>query len=119
MLSIKSGKYRITIYRQPNGKVPFTDWILELDKGFRSRITARVARFEDGHFGDHKSLGDGVFEARFFFGPGYRVYFAVHKRELILLLVGGDKSTQDVDVRNAKEFFMTYLEDQKNANKKS
>jgi putative addiction module killer protein len=119
MLSIKSVKYRIKIYQQPSGKEPYTDWVSDLDKGIRARINARIARFEDGHFGDHKALGDGVTEARFFFGPGYRVYFAIHKGELILLLTGGDKSTQDADVRKAKEFFSSYLEGHKNANKKS
>lgn len=81
------------------------------------RIGARITRFEDGHFGDHKNLGDKVFEARIFIGPGYRVYFAIHKGEVILLLTGGDKSTQKKDVRKAKEFFKEYMEVQ-NANKK-
>lgn len=119
MLSIKSAKYCIKIYRQPSGNEPFTDWVSGLEKGIRSRIGARIARFEDGHFGDHKALGDGVTEARFFFGPGYRCYFGIHKGELILLLTGGDKATQYADVRKAKEFFRSYLEDHKNANKKS
>ena len=118
MVSIKSVKYRILVYQQSNGKAPYDEWAATLDKQVRARITARIARFEDGHFGDHKQLGDGVYEARFFIGPGYRVYFAIHKGELLLLLTAGDKSTQDKDVRKAKEFFKAYLE-VKDANKKS
>lgn len=90
-----------------------------LDKPVRARISARVARFEDGHFGDHKPLGDGVVEARFFIGPGYRIYFAIHDGFIVLLLTGGDKSTQDKDIVKAKEFWGRYLEEEKNAKKKS
>ena len=89
----------------------------DLDKAIRARINARIARFEDGHFGDHKALGDGVLEARFFFGAGYRVYFAIHNDQVVLLLTGGDKATQTSDVSKAKEFFKSFLEVQ-NANKK-
>ena len=78
---------------------------------------ARIARFEDGHFGDHKSVGDGVTEARFFFGPGYRVYFHISGDQIVLLLTGGDKATHTNDVETAKKFLISYLEDQ-NANKK-
>ncbi|PWU18278.1 MAG: addiction module antitoxin RelB [Bdellovibrio sp.] len=84
----------------------------------RSRVSARVARFEDGHFGDHKTLGAGIYEARIFVGPGYRVYFANHDGCVILLLRGGDKATQNKDVQQAKEFFKNYSE-VRNTNKKS
>jgi len=112
-------KYRIQVYQQDNGKAPYEEWAADLDKPVRARISARIARFEDGHFGDHKQLGDGVYEARFFIGPGYRVYFALHDGQLILLLTGGDKSSQDQDVRKAKGFFKAYLKEVINANKKS
>ncbi len=118
MIFIISVRYNIRVYQHTNGKAPFTDWVGDLDKAIRARINARIARFEDGHFGDHKSLGDGVLEARFFFGPGYRVYFAICNDQLILLLMGGDKSTQSADVNSAKEFLKSFLE-VKSANKKS
>jgi putative addiction module killer protein len=76
MIFIKSVKYRIQVYLQTSGKAPFEEWAATLDKPLRSRITARISRFEDGHFGDHKSVGESVFEARFFFGSGYRVYYS-------------------------------------------
>lgn len=111
-------KYRIQVYQQSNGNAPYEEWVVSLDKTMQARVNARIARFEDGYFGDHKLLGDGVYEARFFIGPGYRVYFSLHKSDIILLLTGGDKSTQNKDVKKAKAFFKTYLE-VKNANKKS
>lgn len=88
-----------------------------MDGSIRARINARIARFNEGHFGDHKSIGDGVLEARFFFGPGYRVYFHISGDQIILLLSGGDKATQTEDIENAKKFLKSYLEDQ-HANKK-
>lgn len=118
MISINSGPYRIRVYLHDNGKAPFEEWIQKLDGAIRARISARVARFEDGHFGDYKSVGDGVIEARFFFGSGYRIYFAIYEDQIILLLTGGDKSSQGDDITKAKLFLKFYLEEQ-NANKKS
>jgi putative addiction module killer protein len=119
MISIKSARYVIKVYQGANNKAPYTEWVSGLDRGVRARINARVARFEDGHFGDFKSIGDGVIEARFFFGAAYRVYFTICGDELIILLIGGDKSTQGLDIRKAKEFLKLYLRGYKNANKKS
>ncbi len=118
MLLIVLVKYHIKVYLQNNGRAPYSEWIESLDGSVRARIVARIARFEDGHFGDYKSVGDGVIEARFFFGSGYRIYFSIQNDQIILLLTGGDKSTQDKDVDKAKEFLKSYLE-VSNANKKS
>lgn len=117
MIHIIPRPYVIKIFYQENGKAPYSEWIKTLDSSIRARVAARIARFEDGHFGDYKAVGGGVFEARFFFGSGYRIYFSVHSGEIILLLTGGDKSTQTDDLEKAKEYLKTYLEDQ-NANKK-
>lgn len=117
MIPIKSKKYVIKTFILENGRTPFSEWIRSLDGSLRARISARIARFEDGHFGDHKPIGDGILEARFFFGPGYRVYFSIYGAEIVLLLMGGDKDTQPDDIEKAKEFLKNYLEDQ-NANKK-
>ena len=110
-------KLTIRIYLHKNGNEPFTEWIEDWDGAIQARINARIARFEDGHFGDHKSVGDGVLEARLFFGSGYRVYFSVQGNQIVLLLTGGDKSTQNKDIEQAKEFLKLYLE-VSNANKK-
>ncbi|MEZ0296712.1 MAG: type II toxin-antitoxin system RelE/ParE family toxin, partial [Candidatus Methylacidiphilales bacterium] len=82
-----------------------------LDFRNEERISARTSRMEKGQFGDIKALGGGLYESRFFFGSGYRVYFGEHKGKIILLLNGGDKATQRRDIAKAKEYWLTYLED--------
>ena len=66
--------------------------------------------FETGNLGDHHSVGDGVWEARCDFGPGYRIYFGKAGSAIVLLLLGGDKSTQRADIRRAREYWAHYLE---------
>jgi len=77
----------------------------------QARIQARVLRFELGNLGDHKSGGGGVWEARLDFGPGYRLYFGQDGAVVILLLCGGDKSTQKKDIRQAKAYWERYLKE--------
>lgn len=118
MISIKSENYIIKIFSLDNGKAPYLEWINNFkDKNTKLRITARIARFARGHFGDCKSLGDDIFEARFFFGSGYRVYFSVQNEQIVLLLTGGDKSSQFADIQKAKRYLGIFLEGE-NANKK-
>lgn len=82
----------------------FKDWFNTLrDVKAQSKIAGRIARFELGLMGDVKSVGDGVSEARIDFGPGYRLYFTRRGTQLILLLIGGDKSSQQRDIAKAKE----------------
>lgn len=69
----------------------------------KSRIQARIDRLAFGHIGDVKSLGEGIFELRVFCGPGYRVYFMQKGDALIVLLAGGDKSSQQKDIERAKQ----------------
>lgn len=82
----------------------FAKWLDELsDLRGRARILARIERLRGGNFGDWKSLGDGVGELRVDSGPGYRVYFTRVGSEIVVLLAGGDKSSQARDIRKAKE----------------
>ena len=84
-----------------DGKNPYRERLDTLDATPRARIQARALRFSTGNLGDHKSVGGGVWEARVMFGPGYRIYFGKDGAQLVLLLLGGDKSTQTVDVARA------------------
>lgn len=71
------------------------------------RIQARIDRVEDGNFGDVAPVGEGVSEMRVHFGPGYRVYFTQRGLDVVILLAGGDKSTQGKDIKNALELART------------
>jgi putative addiction module killer protein len=82
----------------------FNDWIEKLkDTTWKAKILARIKRAELGNLGDHKSLGERVFEMRINFGPGYRLYFSKVKGVIIILLSGGDKSSQLKDIKKAKQ----------------
>jgi len=71
------------------------------DRQARARINARIRRLSLGNFGDVKPIGEGVSELRIDFGPGYRVYFVQRGQMLVVLLAGGDKHTQDRDIKKA------------------
>ena len=82
--------------------VAFADWFGELgDRKAQATIAKRIVRLESGLPGDVRAVGDGVMEARIHFGPGYRLYYVQRGAELIVLLCGGDKSTQDRDIARA------------------
>lgn len=92
------------------GRSPFREWLDTLDLPVRARIQARVLRCEMGNLGDHKSVEGGVWEARLMFGAGYRIYFGKDGNSIIVLLVGGEKSSQSEDISRAKGFWRDYLE---------
>ena len=90
----------------------FTKWLEALkDLRAKARILARIDRMRFGNFGDVSSVGEGISEMRIFYGPGYRVYFVQRGSEVVILLSGGDKSTQSKDITKAKEI-ARQLEDQ-------
>jgi putative addiction module killer protein len=99
--------WNISYYKNKYGKEPARDWLFSLrDSVGRSVILIRLKRIEQGNFGDCKSLGDGVNELRISFGPGYRLYFAIDANNaLIILLIGGDKSSQGRDIEKAKKYW--------------
>ncbi|MBO7583167.1 MAG: type II toxin-antitoxin system RelE/ParE family toxin [Treponema sp.] len=82
----------------------FSNWLKKLkDNVAKVSIARRIVRLENGNFGDSKSVGEGVFELRIDVGQGYRVYFTNKDNTIIILLVGGDKSSQDKDIKAAKD----------------
>lgn len=94
--------YELKQYSDANGNNLFAEWLNSLkDRQGLARIAARLLRLENGNFGDCKSVGDGVWELRIDMGPGYRVYYAIENKKLILLCHGGDKSSQSTDIIKA------------------
>jgi putative addiction module killer protein len=82
----------------------FDRWLSDLaDERARTKIASRVARLRFGNVGDVKPVGQGVSEMRVHHGPGYRVYYKQTGKTILVILCGGDKSTQDKDVKRAKE----------------
>ena len=82
----------------------FSRWFEKLkDRTARAKIAIRIRRISLGNFGDVKPVGEGISELRLNYGPGYRVYFAQRGSQLIVLLAGGDKTTQSADIKKAKK----------------
>ena len=104
---------KLQIYQHSNGRVPFTEWLESCDQKTQARIQARLTHLAGGNFGDWKSIGEGVFESRFHFGAGYRIYFGIVGNTIILLLCGGDKSSQTRDIERAKTYWQNYKETQR------
>lgn len=88
---------------------PYRKWFENTrDLKTKARIEVRLSRIELGNFGDHKPVGDGIFELRFTFGSGYRVYYGLDGESVVLLLLGGDKNTQTNDIQKAKKYWSDY-----------
>jgi putative addiction module killer protein len=100
--------YEIKIFFR-DGKEPYFDWLLALrDVQARARIRTRIDRLTLGNMGDCRALDGGLFELRIDWGAGYRVYFSKLGKTVVLLLCGGDKSTQQADIKTAKKFLKEY-----------
>jgi putative addiction module killer protein len=100
----------LTVYQDADGNEPFTNWFNSLrDVQGRQRIGTRLRRLEQGNYGDCQSIGEGISELRMFFGPGYRVYFGEEGDNIVLLLCGGDKSSQTQDIEVAKAYWKEHL----------
>ena len=96
-------------YVTVDGQAPFDNWYNSLrDSKISTIIDKRLNRVILGNLGDCQSLGEGVFELRIDYGPGFRIYFGQVGTTIIILLCGGDKSTQDRDIRQAIEYWTDY-----------
>ena len=92
-----------------SGLVPFDAWFDSLrDKRMQAAVDARLARVRAGNFGDCKSVGGGVSELRIAFGPGLRVYFGLHGQKIVVLVGGGNKSSQTRDIRQAQQLWQQF-----------
>jgi putative addiction module killer protein len=101
--------FSVREYLTADGHSPFNEWLQGLrDLKARARIRTRLDRVSLGNLGDHASVGEGVFELRFFFGPGYRVYYGLEGDTKMVLLGGGTKDTQKRDIRIAKVYWNDY-----------
>lgn len=100
-------EYSISNYVDDNGKEPIKDWLKSQDSATRKRILLRFDRLKDGNFGDYKQLDEYLYELRFNFGSGYRVYYTIENNIIVLLINGGDKKSQVKDIKKAKEIITT------------
>ena len=99
-----------------NGRVPFDDWFESLrDLRLQAAVDSRLARVRVGNLGDHKRVGAGVSELRVNAGPGLRIYYGEHGKQVVILLGGGDKATQTRDIHRAKQLWQQWLEFNKHA----
>jgi putative addiction module killer protein len=105
--------WTIQIYVTKDDVCPFEEWLETLDPQFQIRIDVRLDRLKLGNFGDCKSVGDGIFELRFTFGPGFRIYYGIAGKHIVLLLFGGSKKNQDKDIKTAHKFWKAFQDDQK------
>lgn len=101
----------VKLYGESGSKVPYLKWIDSIkDKEIRIRIQQRIRRLELGNFGNCKALKDGIYELKLDFGPGYRIYYGLEGKTIVILLCGGNKSTQKDDIEKAKKFWKNYKE---------
>lgn len=99
----------LEIYFSSSNFSPFIDWLESIDNVSRYRIKERLDRISLGNFGDYKYISDGIYELRFNFSSGYRIYYGINEKKSIVLLFGGDKSTQNRDIKKAISFWFDYL----------
>ena len=101
--------HTLLIYQRSDGSSPFESWLKSLkDEQGRAIIRARLERVELGNLGNSRSLGGGVFELKIHYGPGYRLYFGCDGPKIVVLLCGGDKSSQKRDITKAKVLWEEY-----------
>ncbi len=109
---MESQRWSISKYITVAGLCPFDEWFETLNSTTQARVDVRLDRVNLGNFGDSKSLGDGIYELRLHFGGGYRIYYGISGKRVILLLMGGVKKTQTKDIKTSRLYWKTYQEEQ-------
>ncbi|MCI5065065.1 type II toxin-antitoxin system RelE/ParE family toxin [bacterium] len=103
---------KVVVLELDNGRIPFEDWLASIkDVTLQRAVDARIARVRDGNFGDHKGVGRGVYELRIHKGPGLRVYYGLQDGALVLILCGGDKSSQRKDIKYAQTLWRQFCDE--------
>ena len=101
----------IVYYTKESGRCPYDDWFSTLDVQTQVRISGRIERLIEGHYGETRKLVKSeLSELKFKFGTGYRIYYKDLDDVLILFLAGGDKSNQKEDIKQAEKYYKDYLE---------
>lgn len=108
---MKNQLWIIKKYITCNGICSFDEWFNQLDINIQVRIDARLDRISLGNFGDYKTIEDGIFEFRFHFGAGYRVYYGLDGKNIIILLTGGSKKRQNKDIKKAITYWQEYQQE--------
>jgi len=98
----------IKFYKLANGKEPVREWLLSLDNVTMVKIIKRLERIYEDNFGDYKQITPGLFELRFMFGKGYRIYYTMQNKIVVILLNAGDKSKQSKDIALAKKYLQDF-----------
>ncbi|MEM7110787.1 MAG: type II toxin-antitoxin system RelE/ParE family toxin [Chloroflexota bacterium] len=97
------GRYNFAMSYEITSTAVFAKWLRGLkDRTTRNKVLARIDRMQNGNFGDFKLLDSNLFELRFFFGGGLRIYYTIRNHQVVLLLNGGSKSSQRRDIEKAK-----------------
>lgn len=98
----------IKIAQLAHDKIPFIEWVNSLDKTTKARVQSRLTRLLENNFGDHKKIDSEISELRLKFGSGYRIYYTEIDNIIVLLINGGDKSTQSKDIEKAKSILQEW-----------
>ena len=117
--NINNTERQIKLLQLDNGKVPFEDWYKNI-KGLRVKqaVLAILTRLQNPEFQNYKVISNGIYELRIFLGAGYRIYFAFEKKDIVIIIMGGDKSTQKKDIFKAQNFWNGYKNETKKNRKK-
>jgi len=98
----------IRYYVASGNTEPFANWFAELDPIASAKVSRAIARMQQGNFSNAKSVGEGVFEYKIDFGPGYRVYYGRDGDKIVILLTGGTKKRQQRDIDAAQDYWRDY-----------
>ena len=101
-------EFDLRSYVDEHGRVPFEAWILGLDRQAQAKVTIALSRLQRGNLSNVKGVGEGVFEVKLDWGPGYRVYFGRDGKTIVILLCGGTKKRQSRDIAAAKSHWADY-----------